>query len=84
MFDPSLVHVEFVVDKVAAGPIFLRVLRFHLVSIIPSLLYMLPVSEGRTGVGWEPSRKNDFLFFLEIGRTLGIKAFSPFFVFIKF
>jgi branched-subunit amino acid transport protein len=37
-FDPRPVHVRFVVDKVALGQTFLRVLRFIHVSIIPQLL----------------------------------------------
>ena len=36
--DPGLVHVRFVVDKVTLGHVFLRLLRFSPVSIIPPLL----------------------------------------------
>jgi hypothetical protein len=40
-FDPELVHVEFVVDEVALGQVFLRVLRFSPVSFIPPVLHHL-------------------------------------------
>ena len=38
-FDPRPVHVRFVVDKVALGQAFLRVLRFIHVRIIPQLIH---------------------------------------------
>jgi hypothetical protein len=38
-FDPGSVHVGFVVDKVALGHVFLRVLRFSPVNFIPPLLH---------------------------------------------
>jgi hypothetical protein len=38
-FDPGLVHVGFVVDKVALGQGFPRVLRFSPVSFIPPVLH---------------------------------------------
>ena len=38
-FDPRSVHVRFVVDKVALGQVFPRVLRFSPVRFIPSLLH---------------------------------------------
>jgi hypothetical protein len=37
---PSSVHVEFVMDKVALGQVFLRFLRFYPVKIIPPLLHI--------------------------------------------
>ena len=37
-FDPRSVRVRFVVSKVALGQVFLRVLSFSLVSVIPPLL----------------------------------------------
>ena len=37
---PSPIRVEFVVDKVALGQVFLRVLRFFPVSIIPPMLLL--------------------------------------------
>jgi hypothetical protein len=37
---PGLIHMGFVVDKVALGQVFLRVLRFSPVSIIPPLLHI--------------------------------------------
>jgi hypothetical protein len=37
----QVVHVEFVVDKVALGQVFLRVLWFFPVSIIPLWLFIL-------------------------------------------
>jgi hypothetical protein len=48
-FIPGSVHVGFVVDKVALGEVFLRVLRFFPVDIIPPWLSMLISSSvGRT------------------------------------
>jgi hypothetical protein len=38
-FDPGSVHVGFVVDKVALGQVFPRVLRFSPVNIIPLVLH---------------------------------------------
>jgi hypothetical protein len=38
-FDPGSVHVGFVVDKVARGQVFLRVLRFSPVNFIPPVLH---------------------------------------------
>jgi hypothetical protein len=38
-FDPRSVHVGFVVDKVALGQGFLRVLRFSPVNFIPPVLH---------------------------------------------
>jgi len=38
-FDPAPVRVRFVRDKVAQGQIFLRVLRFYPVSVIPQTLH---------------------------------------------
>jgi hypothetical protein len=38
-FDPGSVHVGFVVDKVALGQVFPRVLRFSLVNFIPAVLH---------------------------------------------
>jgi hypothetical protein len=37
--DPGSVHVGFVVDKVALGQVFLRVLRFSPVNFIPPVLH---------------------------------------------
>jgi hypothetical protein len=39
VFDPGLVHVGFVVDKVALGQVFPRVLWFSPVSFIPPVLH---------------------------------------------
>jgi hypothetical protein len=38
-FDPGLIHVGFVVDKVTLGQVFLRVLRFSPVNFIPPVLH---------------------------------------------
>jgi hypothetical protein len=38
-FDPGSVHVGFMVDKVALGQVFLRILRFSFVNFIPLVLY---------------------------------------------
>jgi hypothetical protein len=38
-FDPGSVHVGFVVDKVALGQVFPRVLRFSPVNFIPPVLH---------------------------------------------
>ena len=40
-FDPGSVHVGFVVNKVALGQVFPRVLRFSPVNFIPSVPYCL-------------------------------------------
>jgi hypothetical protein len=45
-FAPRSIHVGFVVGKVALGQIFLRVLRFSLVNIIPPSLSKL-ISSGK-------------------------------------
>jgi hypothetical protein len=47
-FSPGSIRVGFVVDKVALGQVFLRVLRFSPVNIIPPGLHTLVSSEGRT------------------------------------
>jgi hypothetical protein len=39
-FDPRSVHVRFVMDKVALGQVFLPVLRFPPVSVIPSVFHI--------------------------------------------
>jgi hypothetical protein len=52
-FDPRSVHATFVVDKVALGQVFLRVLRFILFFI-----HMFVLAEGQTGEAWEPSESN--------------------------
>jgi hypothetical protein len=38
-FDSGSVHVEFVMDKVALGQVFLRVLRFSPANFIPPVLH---------------------------------------------
>ena len=38
-FDPGSVHLGFVVDKVAVGQVFLRILRFSPVNFIPPVLH---------------------------------------------
>jgi hypothetical protein len=40
-FDPKLVHVGFVVDKVALRQVFSRIIRFFPVNFIPSVLHYL-------------------------------------------
>jgi hypothetical protein len=40
-FNPGSVHVGFVVDKVALGQVFPRVLRFSPVNVIPPVLHYL-------------------------------------------
>jgi hypothetical protein len=47
-FAPGSIHVGFVVDKVALGQVFLRVLRFSPVNIIPPSLSKLISSGGWT------------------------------------
>jgi hypothetical protein len=42
-FTPGSIHVGFVVDKVALGQVFLRVLRFSPVNIIPPSLSKLVI-----------------------------------------
>ena len=60
-FDARSVPLLFVVDKVALGQGFLRVLRLSLVSIIPPVfhthLYLYAVLPGQTDEVWEPSKK---------------------------
>jgi hypothetical protein len=38
-FDPRAVHVRYVVEKVALGQVFFRVLRLSPVNIIPAMLH---------------------------------------------
>jgi hypothetical protein len=45
-FTPGSIHVGFVVDKVALGQVFLRVLRFSPVNIIPPSFSKLISSGG--------------------------------------
>jgi branched-subunit amino acid transport protein len=45
-FVPGSIHVEFLVDKVALGQVFLRVLRFSPVNIIHSTIALQLVSSG--------------------------------------
>jgi hypothetical protein len=40
-FVPSSVHVAFVVERVALGQVFLKVLQFYPINIIPPWLYIL-------------------------------------------
>ena len=60
-FDPTSVHVWFVVEKVALGQFFLLVLRFSLVgkfhqcSMLISI-YMLLLKEGQMGKARKPSK----------------------------
>jgi hypothetical protein len=58
-YDPWLVHMRFMLDKVAMGPVLLPVLRFPLsVSFhrccILIRIYILLLLEGQTGGAWEP------------------------------
>jgi hypothetical protein len=59
-FDPRSVHVRFVVDKVALGQVFFRVLRFfpcvsfHQCSILTIYTLLLL---GQTGEAWKASKK---------------------------
>jgi hypothetical protein len=46
-FAPGSIHVKFVVDKVALGQVFLRVLRFA-----PSIGYIIPPSLSKTHIIW--------------------------------
>jgi hypothetical protein len=46
-FDPGSVHVEFVVDKVALGQVFLRVLRFFPANFILPVLHYLEKTKKR-------------------------------------
>jgi hypothetical protein len=49
---PESVHVGFFVDKVTLGHIFLWVLQFSAVSIIPPVLHTHISSGGGGGGGW--------------------------------
>jgi len=60
-FDPGLVDVCLVLDKVALRHVFQPLLRFSPVSIIPPMLYIHlhlhnTVSERQAGDAWEPSK----------------------------
>jgi len=60
--EPGTVSGRVVVEKVANGQVFLRVLRSFPVSIIllarhPIFIYMLLLAEGQTGEAWGPSIK---------------------------
>jgi hypothetical protein len=46
VFEPGSIYVEFVVDKMALGQAFFRVLRYYPVNIIPPWLYMLKYRLG--------------------------------------
>jgi hypothetical protein len=60
-FDSRSDHVGFVVDQVAPGQVFVRVLWFTHVSIVPpmlhthSFIYMLLLPEGQAVEAWAPS-----------------------------
>ena len=59
---PRLVHMRFVVDKVALGQVLHTVLRFSPVSVVQQcpihvFIYELLLSKGKTGLAWEPSKK---------------------------
>ena len=61
-FDPTSVRVGILVDRVALCQVFLRVIRFPPVSIIPSVLLIIFINilllqEGQAGEVWEPSNK---------------------------
>ena len=45
-----------VFNRVALGSVFLVVVLFSPVSIIPQILRTLLLSEGQTGDAWEPSK----------------------------
>jgi hypothetical protein len=47
-FAPRAVHVEFVVDKVVLGQVFMQVLQFSLVNIIPPMLHVSCIIWGWT------------------------------------
>jgi hypothetical protein len=62
-FDPSLVNVRVVVEKVTLGRGFLRVPRFSLSASfrLSSLLFsMLLLKEGQIALAWEPPKRNAF------------------------
>jgi hypothetical protein len=46
-FNAIRVRVGFVVDNVTPGQVFLGILQFYSVSIIPSIIYTLPFIENR-------------------------------------
>jgi hypothetical protein len=62
----GLIHMTFVVDKVALGQVFLQVLRFSPVSIIPPMLHThlllhAFLNRRRNNETWEPSKSNALL-----------------------
>jgi hypothetical protein len=62
-------QVRFMVDEVALLQVFLPVLRFSHVGVVPPILYTNPlnymslVPEGQTGKAWEFSQKAIFFSF---------------------
>ena len=61
-FDPRTVRVRFVEFKRALGQVYLPILLFSPVSIIPSVLYThihlhVALPEGQTDEVWKPSKK---------------------------
>jgi len=63
---PELIHLTFVVDKVAIGQVVLQVLRFCPVSIIPPMLHtclllQASLTRRRNSETWEPSKSNALL-----------------------
>ena len=66
-FNPSSVHVIFVMDKVAMRQVFLRVLHcspLYTISSFLQLHYMLLLLEGKTGKSWNGYKK---ICFQEVG-----------------
>jgi hypothetical protein len=66
MFDPRSVGVRFMVDKLALGQVFLRVLQFPPIYIIPPMLHTClhvhtTFTRRTMGEAWEPSKGNVLL-----------------------
>jgi len=60
-FDTGQVYMVFVVDKLALGQVFLQVLRFSPISIIPltlhNHLHLNTKETNKQAKAWEPSKK---------------------------
>ena len=80
-FDSSPIHVRFVIDRVALGQVFLRILQFLPVSIISLILHIHSefnsplLSERQVGKVWQPSNT---AMLLRLSMWFGRKNISTF------
>jgi hypothetical protein len=71
-FAPGSIHVGFVVGKVALGQVFLLVLRFYPVNIIPSLFSILISSREWTICPLLAAVQRRSLYYLKINQSLDV------------